>query len=152
MTKNVKTVNKNFYLISVLTPIIKSESEKIDETGRNTALGKVLSFVEGKVEARAWRCNWHSRGWISWSGIYFELNKCAQQWAMGVSGAIFAGWFIALAGCTVASWGVCGWLLGFSGTIAMKALQLIWGLANNPRCQLATIKLKYPLLTPWVSC
>ena len=70
MTKNVKTVNKNFYLISVLTPIIKSESEKIDETGRNSVLGKVLSFVEGKVEASAGRCsNQYSIWGKNWWGI-----------------------------------------------------------------------------------
>ena len=32
--------------ISVLTPIIKSESDKIDETGRNTVIGKILSFID----------------------------------------------------------------------------------------------------------
>ena len=67
INKNINSlseIDKKVNAMATLTSIIKSESEKIDATGRNSVLGKVLSFVEGAggVKAKAWRCGWHSRG------------------------------------------------------------------------------------------
>ena len=80
INKNINSlpeIDKKVNAISTLTPIIKSESEKIDETGRNTVLGKVLSFVEGKVEARAqWRgCG--SFTTYNWWGTDYNFSPCA---------------------------------------------------------------------------
>ena len=50
INKNINSlseIDKKVNAMATLTSIIKSESEKIDATGRNSVLGKVLSFVEG---------------------------------------------------------------------------------------------------------
>ena len=90
MTKDVKTTNKNINSLlceinkkvnamATLTPIIKSESDKIDETGRNSVIGKVLSFVEGKVEASAaWSNCWSYTDRLWWGTRYF-YSQCASE-------------------------------------------------------------------------
>ena len=63
-------IDKKINAISSLTPSIKSESEKIDQTGKNTVLGKVLSFVEGggnvKAQAAGFGC-FQINPWVNWS-------------------------------------------------------------------------------------
>ena len=129
MTKFVKTIknmiNKNINSLlceidkkvnamATLTPIIKSESEKIDETGRNSVIGKVLSFVEGKVEASAaWKCTRNVKTSRFWWGIRWHLNECIINdinFASAIGGAalIIATVYTP---CTV----VCAWLTAILG-------------------------------------
>ena len=158
INKNINSlpeIDKKVNAMATLTPIIKSESDKIDETGRNTVIGKVLSFVEGAggVKAEAWGCS--VQGYLqqkAWWGALFRINKCAQKWAIAISGAIFAAWFVGLAGCTASTGGLCGGLFSIGTTLAIRATQVIWGLATNPNCQWVGIKVTIPFLSISATC
>ena len=129
MTKDVKTTNKNINsqpeidkkvnAMATLTPIIKSESEKIDETGRNTVIGKVLSFVEGGggVKAEAWGCRRRSQVFIHWWGFQVHINECVIQDLYLAGGSlILILALLALTACPIlcgAIAAVVGWKLGF---------------------------------------
>ncbi len=124
------------------------------EKNESSTLEKVASWVGefGSVRASAGWCSFSSSASIGWSGVYIGLNKCAQNWAIGVSAVTFGIWFIGLVACAGSTAGLCGWLFGGFTTFAIRSIQIIYGVANNRNCQWATLKLSYPLFGASISC